>query len=106
MISWIDEIKEDHRLQIYHKLEETGTMVTLDLYNGLEIVLLVDIFRRCDLENSNEPQEYFYQVTLRDKRTKQIVEKTQFFFTRYNEHLIYENVVNYVRKIECPKLYN
>ena len=106
MVSYIDEMKEDPRLQIYHKLEETNTTMTLDLYNDLEVVLLIDIFRRCNIDNSNMPQEYFYQVTLRDKLTKSIIEKNQFFFTRYNEHLVYENVVDYIRKTECPFLSN
>ena len=97
-------MKEDSRLQIYYKSEETDTMMTLDLYNGLEVVLLIDIFRRCTINNPDTPQEYYYQVTIRDKQTKRIIEKNQFFFTRYNEHLIHENVVEFVRKTECPKL--
>lgn len=99
------DFHEDPRIKIFCELQENPTsMLVLNLYNGIEIVITADRFPKCSYDMATCQEEYYYLLTMRDKKSKQIIEKTKYFFTKYNQQLVYENVIEYVMAEEKKRI--
>ena len=94
----LDELCEDTQLGNFQVVQEKTRVLTCNLTNGMTITLSANFFFRCsDAGDDGIPSvEYYYQIVFTNTTTKKISEINKYFFTRSNQALIREIMINHV----------
>ena len=101
---FLNELLKDPVIKLFLSSQESSSLSVINFRNGNEIVITVDKFIKCSYDVATCSEEYYYLLITRNKDSKRIIEKNQYFFTKQCQQVVCDCVIKYVATV-CTEKY-